>query len=133
MIPEFNDDGYLPVGIHSATLDQIAERFGTESELRQAQMQSLRWLVELAWKAGVLRIVVNGSFASSAYEPNDVDCVLLFDESYPTDAVADAELQTGLPFIQGGLALRDTFDYFVDEYFCTNRFGVPKGMIEVIR
>jgi hypothetical protein len=44
MIPDCNDDGYLPPGIHPATLDQIAARFGQESELRQAQMESLRWL-----------------------------------------------------------------------------------------
>ena len=48
MIPDCNDDGYLPPGIHPATLDQIAARFGRESELRQAQMESLCWLVDLA-------------------------------------------------------------------------------------
>ena len=48
MIPDCNDDGYLPLGIHPATLDEIAARFGQESELRQAQMESLRWLVDLA-------------------------------------------------------------------------------------
>jgi hypothetical protein len=38
MIPRCNDDGYLPPGIHSATLEEIAARFGQESELRQVQM-----------------------------------------------------------------------------------------------
>jgi hypothetical protein len=33
MIPDCNDDGYLPPGIHRATLDEIADRFGRESEL----------------------------------------------------------------------------------------------------
>jgi hypothetical protein len=42
MIPDYNDDGYLPPGIHCATLEEIAARFGQESELRQAQMESLR-------------------------------------------------------------------------------------------
>jgi hypothetical protein len=41
MIPEFNDDGYLPPGIHTVTLEEIAARFGQESETRRAQMQSL--------------------------------------------------------------------------------------------
>jgi hypothetical protein len=36
-IPPFNDDGYLPPGIDPATLEEIAVRFGTESELRQVQ------------------------------------------------------------------------------------------------
>jgi hypothetical protein len=55
MIPRFNDDGYLPPGIHPATLDEIADRFGQESVLRQVQIQSLRWLVDVARRAGVQR------------------------------------------------------------------------------
>src|SRR5262245_38317604 len=77
MIPDFNEDGYLPSGIHPATLDEIAARFGQESELRRVQMESLIWLVDLAKRAGVQRIVVNGSFVTAVLEPNDVDCVLL--------------------------------------------------------
>jgi len=48
MIPEFNDNGYLPAGIHSATLDAITARFGLEPELRCVQMDSLRWMIDLA-------------------------------------------------------------------------------------
>ncbi len=94
MIPDFNDDGYLPPGIHPATLDEIEERFGTESELRRVQMQSIRWLVDLARKAGVERIVLNGSFVTDAYEPNDVDCALLVRQKMvrDVDAVEDAEV-----------------------------------------
>jgi hypothetical protein len=77
MIPPFDDQGYLPPGIHGATLDEIEERFGQESELRRAQMESVRWLVDLARRAGILRIIVNGSFVADVYEPNDVDCALL--------------------------------------------------------
>ena len=99
MIPAFDDQGYLPPGIHSATLHEIAARFGKESELRRVEMESLRWLVDLARRAGVLRIVVNGSFVTDAYEPNDVDCALLIGTNYPSDATADAELQQGLPFM----------------------------------
>jgi hypothetical protein len=76
MIPAFNDDGYLPPGIHAATLEEIAARFGQEPELRRVQMDSLRWLVNLARGVGVERLVVNGSFVSDKWEPNDI-CVLL--------------------------------------------------------
>src|SRR5207302_11000305 len=99
MIPDFNDDGYLPPGIHPATLDEIAARFGQENELRQVQMQSLRWLVDLARRAGVQRIIVNGSFVTEKYEPNDVDCLLLIAPEFPSDVSAEAELRRGLPFI----------------------------------
>ena len=87
MIPEFNDDGYLPPGIHPATLEEIAARFGQESELRQVQMESLRWLVDLARRSRRFNdIIVNGSFVTDALEPNDVDCVLLIAPGFPSDA-----------------------------------------------
>ena len=37
MIPDFDENGYLPPGIHKATLDEISERFGQESALRKAE------------------------------------------------------------------------------------------------
>ena len=132
MIPDFAEQGYLPPGIHGAGLDEIAERFGQESELRRVEMESLRWLVDLARRAGVLRIVVNGSFTADAYEPNDVDCALLIGPDYPQDRTADAELQQGLPFVQAELVTQEAFDYYVRTLFGMDRRGVPKGMIEVL-
>jgi hypothetical protein len=55
MIPEFNDHGFLPPGIHPAGLDEIEARFGRQSELRRVQMQSLGWLVDIAQRAGIAR------------------------------------------------------------------------------
>lgn len=132
MIPDLDDHGYLPPGVHGATLDEIGARFGKESELRQMQMESLVWLVAIARRAGVLRIIVNGSFVADAYEPNDVDCALLIGLDYPTDSAADAELQDSLPFIQAELLTQDAFDYYVSSVFGTDRRGVPKGVIEVL-
>lgn len=117
MIPPFNEDGYLPPGIHSATLYEIAERFGMESELRRVQMESVRWLVEIAQRAGVSRIILNGSFVTDQYEPNDVDCVLLTGDSFPVDPIAEAELRQGLHFLQIDIATRFAFDRFTQRFF----------------
>jgi len=46
MVPPFQSGGYLPPGIHRASLDEIEARFGQGSELRKVQMESLRWLAE---------------------------------------------------------------------------------------
>ena len=83
MIPAFDGEGYLPPGIHMATVQEIDARFGRESELRRVQMESLVWLIGLARRAGARRIVVNGSFVTDKLEPNDVDCVLLFGTDFP--------------------------------------------------
>ena len=132
MIPPFDASGLLPPGVHPATLAEIASRFGTESELRRVQMESVGWMVETAVRAGVNRIVLNGSFTTDTIEPNDVDCVLLFVAGQPRDAAAIKELQEGLPFLDMKLVGQEDFDEFVNFTFGTDRAGVPKGMIEVI-
>jgi hypothetical protein len=89
-------------------------------------------MVELAKQAGVQRIVLNGSFVTDIMEPNDVDCVLLIGRGFPADAVADAELNAGLPFIEMKLVGQTDFDDYVNVTFGSDRMGIPKGMIEVI-
>jgi hypothetical protein len=132
MIPPFDEYGCLPPGIHPAKLDEIDAQFGQLSELRRVQMDSVRWMVELAMRAGVERIVLNGSFVTDIMEPNDVDCVLLIGRGFPSDAVAEAELDAGLPFLEVKLVGQTDFDDYVNVTFASDREGVPKGMIEVI-
>ena len=132
MIPPFDETGCLPPGIHPATLAEIEARFGVQSELRRVQMESIRWMVDLAMRAGVQRIVLNGSFVTDIMEPNDVDCVLLIGREPPADPVADAELNVGLPFLEMKLVGQTDFDSYVNEVFGTDRMGFPKGMVEIV-
>jgi hypothetical protein len=132
MIPPFADNGYLPPGIHPATLDEVAARFGQGSDLRRVEMESLRWLVDLARRAGVLRLVINGSFVTDNSEPNDVDCVLLVGPDFPHDAAAERELVDGLPFLQIDMVREEGFRDLVERVYATDRDQIPKGMIEVI-
>jgi hypothetical protein len=132
MIPDLDDNGYLPAGIHPASLEEIEARFGHEPELRRVQMDSLRWLVDLAKRVGVRRIVINGSFVTDKWEPNDVDCVLLREETFPRDESADAELWAGLPFIQIAVVGQKEFYLYVGAIYATDRHGTTKGMLEVI-
>lgn len=131
MIPEFKDSGVLPPGLHAGTLDEIEERFGRRSEIRRVQMESVRWMVELAVRACAQRIVLNGSFVTDIIEPNDVDCVLLFLPAQLGDAAAVEELRDGLPFLEMKLVGQDEFDEYVNNTFASDRDGAPKGMIEV--
>src|SRR4051812_3177498 len=104
MIPPFNDFGCLPSSVHSASLAEIDARFGRSSELRKVQMESVRWMVDLANRAGVERIVLNGSFVTDIIEPNDVDCVLFFRPGGQIDRTAFGELRAGLPFLDIAIA-----------------------------
>ncbi len=131
MIPEFNDVGYLPPGVHLASLDEITARFGQESEIRRAQMDSVRWLVEMAKKAGVQRLIINGSFVTEVREPNDVDCAVLLSVDFPLDTLAAADLTDGLPFIDLHMTESKEFAIMVEQLYASDRDAVPKGVIEV--
>lgn len=63
---------------------------------------------------------------------SDLDCVLLVERGFPADADAEAELNSGLPFLELKLVGQTDFRQFVDQVFGTDRMGVPKGMIEVL-
>ncbi|MFO0957280.1 MAG: hypothetical protein U0800_07400 [Isosphaeraceae bacterium] len=127
MIPPFEPSGYLPPGIHPATIEEVEERFGRESELRRVQMESLGWLLDLARKAGVRRIVLNGSFVTDVYEPNDVDCALLIEDDFPRDPLAVEEILEGLPFLDVELVNPDGWDELVGKLYATDRRGTPMG------
>ncbi len=114
-------------------MEEIAERFGQEPELRRVQMESLRWLDDASRRAGVERMIINGSFVTDALDPNDVDCVLLVGESFPSDTDAQAELIAGFPFLDVQLVGNDAFRSLVDSFFASDRWNRPKGMVEVIR
>ena len=131
MIPPFDDNGNLPPGVHPATLEEVEERFGKETELRRVQMQSLRWLVEIARRAGAKKMLVKGSFISEVPEPNDVDCVLWLDPSIAKEESAMDELEQGLTFIQVYVVEMEGYNHFITEFFATDRNNVPKGMLEV--
>jgi len=131
MIPELDEHGNLPPGIHRATLEEIEERFGRSTEVRRAEIHSLRWLVDLARRAGIERLIVNGSFVTDVFEPNDVDCVLLMGASFPRDLRAAEELDTGLPYIHLQVVYQERFDYLVHRFFAADSRGNRKGVIEV--
>jgi hypothetical protein len=133
VIPDFIDNGCLPVGIHRATLEEIAARFGQEPDLRRVQKESLQWLVELARRAGVKRVVLAGSFLTDKWEPNDVDCLLLQGPAFGQDEAADNELRAGLPFIEMVVVGQAEFDLYVEQIDGTDRHGHARGRVEVIQ
>jgi hypothetical protein len=132
MIPEFDDNGYLPPGVHAASIEEVAVRFGEGSELRRAQMQSLRWLLDLARPAGLVRLVINGSFVTAALEPNDVDCALLTGPGFPLDRAVAEQIDAGLPFLQIDMVEQEDFDWIVNKWYATDRDNISKGMVEVM-
>ena len=75
-IPDFRDDGYLPMGIHPATEAEVSERFGKGNVQRAVLMNRLSTWLAQASAVKAVRFLVDGSFVTAKDEPNDVDCAV---------------------------------------------------------
>ncbi|MDP9025137.1 MAG: hypothetical protein M3N13_07180, partial [Candidatus Eremiobacteraeota bacterium] len=73
MLPPFDEEtGYLPAGVHDATLAEIKDRFG-KTVRRSRLVANLRLVVQQLWDAGVVEVCIDGSFCTSTPTPNDID------------------------------------------------------------
>jgi hypothetical protein len=88
-LPAFNEEGDLPPGVHRATLRDVLDRFGHGSVQRCAVAARLSRLHQLAVSTGNLaRFVVFGSFVTAKTDPNDVDVILLMEDSFDLVAMS---------------------------------------------
>lgn len=72
LIPDFDEDGNLPVGIHFSTWEEFTKRFGGGSQ-RQYLLQGLKKVLSNLRIAGCSRIFIDGSFTTKKEWPNDYD------------------------------------------------------------
>ncbi len=79
-IPELNQDGFLPEGIHEATLEELRERFGRfqRTDRRPALFTKLTTYVAEVRASGLaVAVIVDGSFVTAKDEPSDIDLILV--------------------------------------------------------
>jgi hypothetical protein len=79
-IPPFGVDGWLPEGVHDASLAEVRERFGRfrRTDRRVRLFEALEALVAAAQGTGLVEsIIVDGSFASAETNPRDVDVIVV--------------------------------------------------------
>ncbi|MEG4532330.1 DUF6932 family protein [Microcoleus sp. D2_18a_D3] len=72
MIPEFDENGNLPPGVHFCEWEEFVERFGS-NELRLRLMRGLRMAMEQLKAGGCRTIYINGSFVTIKPDPGDFD------------------------------------------------------------
>jgi len=133
MLPPFDDYGNLPPGIHRCSVEELAARFGSGSEEREAEMSELLHFIEAARTAGVRRLMVNGSFVTGKLAPNDVDVVFLPGADYPRDGQELDASELVWPFLQVIIAADDEdFESWARREFATDRKARSKGVVEVI-
>lgn len=142
MLPPLDQNGDLPAGVHLATWAEVAERFGTGSELRARGFARLQHLHELAARTGKLkRFYVFGSFVSSAPDPRDVDVALVMAADFRLENAprecrtlfshADAQARFGASvfWLREGMLHEALIRDFLDTWQ-TKRDGTKRGIVE---
>jgi len=153
MIPAFDPDtGYLPPGIHAATLAEIRDRFGTT--VRRAKlMTGLTSVLSQLWAAGVNDVFIDGSFCTATPVPNDIDGYWLFVPGIDTskldpvllqlavfvadpttgEAVRPMKLRYGVEFFVHPISKATITGMTYPEFFSRSRDGLPRGYVHIIR
>ena len=143
-LPDLNESGDLPIGIHAASLEEVIARFGPGSVQRLRVAGRLRRIYSLALGTGHLaRFIVFGSFVTDKPDPNDVDIFLLMEDSF--DA---AQLVGEAAILFDHLAAQSYFGASIFwvrrlaalggeaatiEYWQVKRGGDRRGIVEVLR
>ena len=82
-LPEFDEVGDLPPGLHQATLDEVVGRFGAAHGQRSLCTRRLLHAYTLAQRTGYLqRFIIFGSYITAKPNPNDVDVILVMDDAF---------------------------------------------------
>ena len=127
----------MPPGIHVATWDEIAQRYG-QSPHRRALLAGLEAGIAALRHAGCRMVYIDGSFVSAKEEPGDFDAcwesaevnghlldpVLL---TFANRRAAQKEKYKGEFFIAESAADPHGTRYL--EFFQRTREGAPKGII----
>lgn len=138
MIPALNENGELPEGEHVATLDEVAEMFGSANGRRTKLMSGLIKAAVNFQQAGVKRIWIDGSFVTDKQEPNDIDGCWQYDLSV-NDEVLDPVFLQSRQAVKEKYYLDFIMSHFIEagigkpfpEFFQLNRENGVKGIIVV--
>lgn len=77
MIPNFDERGLLPLGLHVASLSEIRDTLGFTSRRRQL-IEGLEEYIYVWDRSGFLEYcIIDGSFATSKPDPDDIDLILV--------------------------------------------------------
>ena len=142
-LPDLNEYGDLPVGVHQATLTELLKRFGSGTEQRRNVGRRLTMIHRFANGTGCLdRMVVFGSFITSKPEPRDVDVVLIMKDDFQLEhcrehlrelfdhTTAESIFGASVFWIRPSLLILQSLDDFIAGWQ-QKRGGGRRGIVEV--
>jgi predicted nucleotidyltransferase len=142
-LPEFDNRGDLPDGLHAATLAEVAVRFG-QGEVRRELIELLQSIHQKAAATGKLsRFVIFGSFVTAKADPRDIDVVMVMKDDFSLATFdnetrilfdhqrAEEEIGASIFWVCPSVLLRETLDEFPLGWG-TKRDLTHRGIVEVI-
>ena|SRR5438105_292045 len=142
-LPAFNVEGDLPPGVYRATLAEVLERFGKGSVKRCTVSDRLNRLYQHVTSTGQLaRFIVFGSFVTAKEEPNDVDVIVLMEDTFDLSSVtgeaalvfhhmeADAHFGASVFWTRRVGAIGG--EKAMIEYWQVRREGGRRGIVEIV-
>lgn len=137
MVPDFDDDGNLPPGIHFTTWQDFCQRFGTNAH-RKRLMAGLKDALISLKNAGCKVVYIGGSFITSKETPNDFDACwevqgvdpLLIDPillKFDDKRLAQKTKYLGELFPDKTIEVSSGKNFL--EFFSTDLDGKPKGIV----
>lgn len=87
-LPDFDEHGGLPAA-HRCSIEEFFRRFGSSSARRRELAAAFSEIVRLGRSVSA-RLVVGGSFVTTASEPNDIDAAMLVS----ADVIEQADVPT---------------------------------------
>lgn len=142
-LPNFNNQGELPEGVHSATIDEVITRFGAGTAERQAATAKLLKIYHIAASTGKLdRLIIFGSYVTTKPVPNDVDVVLILSNDFDLISCdeeakklldhqkAADEFGASVFWIRPAMLILETLEDFI-AYWQIKRDRTRRGIVEV--
>jgi hypothetical protein len=138
-IPEFDEVGQLPPGVHTASWAEVRERFGGTAR-RQELLAGLARVLALFAEVGCRRVWLDGSFVTSKADPGDFDLAwdlagVALDGLARRDPPLDPLLPDRVAQVRryGGecFAVSEPFTSGVVANFRRDRLGREKGIVTI--
>lgn len=131
MIPEFNNKGHLPEGVHLCSGKKFLEHFLFSAERKKLQ-KSIADIFDWAKQRRATKLFIGGSFVSNKEKPNDIDCLIVFydERSIPhkTELLTVDSTKIDIQFCpESEPKVIDTFLHL----FGTSYQGDGKGIIQI--
>ncbi|TYS17522.1 hypothetical protein FZC78_06490 [Rossellomorea vietnamensis] len=131
MIPSLNNRGKLPIGIHNCSGEDVIYRY-CNTEIRKRFQKPITDLLNFAFKTNAEYLFIGGSFITNELDPNDIDCLIVYNENKQIPNNKEEVLIGGMhiDLMFASLENRSIIDAYL-HLFSHNRFSEEVGVLQI--